>query len=311
MDNINNLALRRLDLNTLVVLHTLLQTQSVSLSAQRLYIGQPAISHILKRLRTHFDDQLLCRSGRKMELTPLASALKPALYDWLQQAQQLFLPQGHFDPASAEATLRLTMPDLLEAGLLPGLIQALQASAPGISAEILAMQGGEVEQALADGRIDLAVGYFPRLSPMLERIALFDASFVAVHDPRQLTLPDSPSLATLAQLPHIASSYAGNSVGIIDRRLKQLGLSRRIIASGASLLAIPAMLERVPAVALLPNVIRPQLQIAYPDLTVAEIQDARLSIPIELVWHPRLGRDPLQCFARSLLAQQAREIFAS
>lgn len=310
MDNINNLALRRLDLNTLVVLHTLLQTQSVSLSAQRLFIGQPAISHILKRLRAHFDDQLLCRSGRKMELTPLAAALKPALYDWLQQAQQLFLPQGHFDPASAEATLRLTMPDLLEAGLLPSLIQALQARAPGISAEILAMQGGEVEQALADGRIDVAVGYFPRLSPMLERIALFDASFVAVHDPRQLTLPDSPSLATLAQVPHIAISYAGNSVGIIDRRLKQLGLSRRIIASGASLLAIPAMLECVPAVALLPDVIRPQLQTAYPELTVAEIQDARLSIPIELVWHPRLGRDPLQCFARGLLAQQAGEIFA-
>lgn len=311
MNNVNNLRLRKLDLNTLVVLHTLLQTQSVSQSAQLLCIGQPAVSHVLKRLRSHFDDALLCRMGHGMRLTPQAQRLKPALADWLQQAQRLFLPQGVFDPAQSEATLRLAMPDLLEAALLPGFIEGLQTSAPGVSAEILAMQGSEVDSALADGRIDAAMGYFPHAGSGLRRMVLFNAGFVSVYDPQRLSLSPTPALAELVRYPHIFTSYAGNSAGIVAHRLKQLGLTRRIIASGASLLAIPAILQRVAAVALLPEVIRPQLKTSYPELVVADIQDDQLKIPIELMWHPRLEQDPLQCFARGLLAQQTRQTFAA
>ena len=55
--------LRRLDLNLLVTLADLLDSRSVSRTAERLGRTQPAISLALSRLRAHLDDPLLIRSG--------------------------------------------------------------------------------------------------------------------------------------------------------------------------------------------------------------------------------------------------------
>jgi DNA-binding transcriptional LysR family regulator len=309
MDNIDCVRLRRLDLNTLAVLHTLLQTCNVSRSADRLCLGQPAISHILKRLREHFGDELLCRNGRRMELTPLAETLKQPLADWLAQGQRLLAPQGEFNPAIAEGTLRLAMPDLLEASLLPALIEALQQQAPRLAISIEAMPSQQVAAALADGRVEAAVGYFPDIPPGLRRTLLFNAEFVCVCNSRLVSLPSPLLLRDLASLPHIYTSYLGTTASVIDQRLHQLGLSRRIIASGASLLAIPSMLERIAAVAVLPDTILRLLQAAHPALDIVRIDDAQMDIPIEMIWPARLEQDPLQRFVRTLLIQKTAEIY--
>ncbi|MEI8633520.1 LysR family transcriptional regulator [Vibrio sp. PP-XX7] len=62
--------LEKLDLNLLVVLESLLETQSVSQTAQELNVSQPTISAALKRLRAYFDDELLIPAGRVMMPTP-------------------------------------------------------------------------------------------------------------------------------------------------------------------------------------------------------------------------------------------------
>lgn len=47
---------KKLDLNLLVTLQTLLQEQNVTRAAERLHLSQPAVSSQLSRLRTLFDD---------------------------------------------------------------------------------------------------------------------------------------------------------------------------------------------------------------------------------------------------------------
>ena len=74
--------LRRIDLNLLVIFEALFQERNVTRAAQRLSLGQPAVSGALSRLRTLFNDPLFKRIGHKMEPTTralqVAQTLGPA-----------------------------------------------------------------------------------------------------------------------------------------------------------------------------------------------------------------------------------------
>ncbi len=59
--------LRRVDLNLLVIFEALMFERNLTRVAEKLFIGQPAVSAALGRLRDLFDDQLLLRNGRAME----------------------------------------------------------------------------------------------------------------------------------------------------------------------------------------------------------------------------------------------------
>src|SRR5882757_7029879 len=65
---------KRLDLNLLVTLETLLVEQNVTKAAARLRLSQPAVSAQLNRLRHEFDDPLLIPAQRGM--TPTAKAME-------------------------------------------------------------------------------------------------------------------------------------------------------------------------------------------------------------------------------------------
>ena len=75
--------LRRLDMNLLVIFEALMFEKNLTRVAEKLFMGQPAVSAALGRLRDLFDDPLLIRHGRGMEPTPRALAilqeLQPAM----------------------------------------------------------------------------------------------------------------------------------------------------------------------------------------------------------------------------------------
>ena len=78
----NEIDLRRFDLNLLVVFDVLMVERSVSRAAERLGRTQSAISHSLSRLRSQFGDPLLVKGGVRMQ--PTAFAL-----DLIEQARPM------------------------------------------------------------------------------------------------------------------------------------------------------------------------------------------------------------------------------
>ncbi|WP_215781916.1 LysR family transcriptional regulator [Paludibacterium sp. B53371] len=310
MDNINGLRLRRLDLNSLVVLHTLLQTRSVSLSARQLCLGQPAISHVLKHLREQFADELLYRHGRGMALTPLAQSLSQPLAAWLGEGQRLFASQQAFDPSEAQGTVRLAMPDLLEAILLPGMLQAMQHQAPQLNLAIEAMPAAQVEGALEEGRISAAFGYFPRPGRQWQHLPLFKTSFIALYHPALISLPPTVGLADLVAMPHVHTSYVDEGSGLIEQVMTRRGLPRRVVVHGAGLLALPVLLETLAAVAVLPQTMAAWLRQHHPMLCQVPVLDPEMQIEIEMVWHTRLASDPLLGFVRGIVSQEVDRRFA-
>ncbi len=111
MMTIKEIDCRRVDLNLLVTLLVLLRERSVSRAAEKLYLGQPAVSAALARLRTLFDDPLLVRSAKGMVPTVKALELEAALKPVVASIQSVLFEPTVFDPTTAERTFVLGMPD--------------------------------------------------------------------------------------------------------------------------------------------------------------------------------------------------------
>jgi DNA-binding transcriptional LysR family regulator len=96
----NEVDLRRADLNLLVVFQRLLAERHVGRAAKRLHLTQSAASHALGRLRTMFDDPLFVRYPKGIEPTSRALALAPAIADILDRANSLLASPAGFDPST-------------------------------------------------------------------------------------------------------------------------------------------------------------------------------------------------------------------
>src|SRR6185369_15371865 len=109
----NEIDLRRFDLNLLVVFDVLMSERSVSRAAERLGRTQSAVSHSLSRLRDQFRDPLLVKGGLRMQPTAFALDLIEQARPMLGGLQRMLMPQHVFDPQVACRVFRLAAPDFM------------------------------------------------------------------------------------------------------------------------------------------------------------------------------------------------------
>ena len=87
--DIDDMNIRRLDLNLIVALDALLDERSVTRAAARLAMSQPALSNALARLRTLLGDPLFIRAQRGLVPTPRALEVAASVKRIVQEAQDL------------------------------------------------------------------------------------------------------------------------------------------------------------------------------------------------------------------------------
>jgi LysR family transcriptional regulator, mexEF-oprN operon transcriptional activator len=102
---------KRLDLNLLVAFQVLVREKSVSRAAERMFLGQPAMSGALARLRDVLQDEILVRTGRGMEPTTKALTLYAQLTPALESIRATLFEKPAFDPATQSRTFHLGMRD--------------------------------------------------------------------------------------------------------------------------------------------------------------------------------------------------------
>src|SRR5688572_5645640 len=155
--------LSRIDLNLLTVLAALMRERHVSRAAQRLHLGQPAVSHALARLREITGDPLFVRQGRAMEPTARATALMQGLGPALEQIEATLRAQSAFDPATATPVFRIGLTDDLQIAMLPRLLRRLGTEVPG--ARLVAMTACHLDamRHLDDGRVSTVMTFLEDL----------------------------------------------------------------------------------------------------------------------------------------------------
>src|SRR3978361_971833 len=122
--------LANLDLNLLVSLDALLDQRSVTRAPQQLGLSQPALSASLARLRRHFGDELLARSGNEYRLTPLAAQLKSRVRLGLAGLEGVFAAQPDFDPLESTREFSIQLSDYAAAVIGSAIAAARAAARP-------------------------------------------------------------------------------------------------------------------------------------------------------------------------------------
>jgi len=161
---------RTLDLNLLRVFDQVMAERNLTRAARNLSMTQPAVSNALNRLRAAMGDKLLVRSGYGVEPTPRAQALWPAIADALRQMESSIAP-GDFTAAEATNTFVLSMADATAAELMPGLVEIIEADAPGVSMRVIPLTTRDPRRLLDEGQIDVVRDTVAELTLPLYRLS--------------------------------------------------------------------------------------------------------------------------------------------
>jgi len=299
---------RRLDLNLMVAFDAMLQERHVGRAAARLFIGQPAMSHALARLRTLLGDELFVRSGKHMVPTALALALGPRVRTWLSEGASFLLKEEGFDPAKADGLVRVSLPDGLETLILPRLMTTLRTHAPGVRLRTQLLEVEQLQRALDEGELDLAiVGVDLPWRNWHRREQLMHGGFHYIYAPEQISLPRSATLAQLARLDHVVSSYRGESASVVDQCFAAQGLERRVVASLASMTAVLHTLRQAPLVSIQPAIYAGLFQLS--GLVMRPLRtDPPIEVPIDMAWHTRHDKQALHQYVRHQITDIAAEL---
>ncbi|MFI1847384.1 LysR family transcriptional regulator [Streptomyces sp. NPDC020480] len=297
--------LHRIDLNLLLTLHALLTEKHVTRAAAQLNKSQPAVSHSLAQLRTHFDDPLLVRHGGRMALTARAQALVNPLEDALNSLNGLLAAPG-FDPARTRRRFRLSLSDYASRIVLPPLVRHVRSAAPGLDLAISqAASRDAMLVQLADGELDLALGIFPQPPEDIEVQDLFQEDFVCLADKSVLPAKGGLPLEEWLERPHIMLALRPDAQDEIERALSARGLRRHL---AVTLPHWSAAADLLPGTDLILTVAGRAVGPLHRHQTLRKFAPP-LDIPgfaYQQAWHTRRTNDPAHTWLRQVLLTCSR-----
>ena len=280
-----------LDLNLLVALDTLLELRSISRSAEKLHMSQPAMSAALRRLREHLQDPVLVASGKKMVPTPYALWVRPLLTDVLTRIDKMVAASSVFDPATTERRFRVGTSDYLSTVVFTRLIPMLEQTAPHIGFDIIQPADGMVA-LLEQGEIDLLVTPSEHVSDHHPSELLFEERHVVVG------WSGNPLFGRgLTEDVFFAAGHIAVEIGRLTRtsfaeaHLKSMGRERRIEIIVSAFSLVPEMLVNSYRLAVMHERLARHFAALLP-LTIAEIPFQFPTMREMLQFHRSREADP-------------------
>ncbi|MBL6458871.1 LysR family transcriptional regulator [Belnapia sp. T6] len=172
---------RRIKLRDLHVLLAVVECGSMAKAAESLAITHPVVSKTISDLERTLGVQLFDRSAKGVELTAYGQILLDSgamVFDELRQGLRRI--EHLADPGEGE--LRIGCPDIMNAGVIPPLVDEFLRRWPKVRLHVLYAETGAGQfQLLRERRVDLLVGRLP-MSSTEEDLAvecLFDEPFLA------------------------------------------------------------------------------------------------------------------------------------
>jgi LysR family transcriptional regulator, mexEF-oprN operon transcriptional activator len=305
---IDYINLARVDLNLLVALDALLAERSVTKAAARIGIGQSAMSHNLARLRELFGDELMTRGPRGMQPTPRAMALVDPVRIALAQIETLVSRQQVFDPATAERTFRIGLPDSTEVLIGPALLAYVCEHAPGIRFRFYAAEGQGLLDDLDADRIDLGIGVgaFAGGQVHHKRRVLATDSYLVMFNPKKVHIEPPISLEDYVRLPHVLTSLRLGERGVVDEALEKLGLSRKIALVTPRFVAVPFLVAGAAVV----STMHARLARYFAEELGLSLSPPPIELPVlttSLLWHASYDSDPAHVWLRETIVRVSVE----
>lgn len=296
--------LRHFDLNLLIAFDLLMQERNVSRAAERMFVSQSAMSHILQRLRQQLSDPLLVKTPAGMKPTERANALIDPVRMVLRDVERLIRAPEDFDPSTSRRRFVIAATDYMDYLVIPPLIERVARQAPGIDIHVKRTEVSFPEQELESGDLDVVLGFEAILKPAayLNNDRLFkDKMTCLMRNDDSIKRKTKLSLKEYVEMKHMLISRTGTRIGVIDEWLEERGLERRIALIVPHFLSAPFIVAKTDMLLSLP------LRIAEQFVCLAPLKI--LPVPIDLpdyglvmIWHPLREKDSAHRWLREQIS---------
>jgi len=301
--------LNDLDLNLLLVFDAILRSGSVTAAADELGLAQPSLSNALTRLREHFNDPLFVRTKGAMLPTPLAQAMAQPVQSALRQLREAVEGRRHFVAAESARCFRICMSEIGQRLILPSLLKHLEVHARGLQVAVVDMFPDATQLALANGEVDLAIGYFANFGADYYAQKLFEETYVALVRRGHPGIRDSGlGVEEYLDAKHIVYVPSAASHQMLDTKLDRefvrLGRRRKVGVRVAHAFGVTDVVASTDLVLTVPSRLGRILAEVF-DVQVHPLPLPLAPIDIKQYWHSRYNHDPGLIWLRS----QFRELF--
>lgn len=289
------------DLNLWRVFHQLVQDRQVSRAAVALGVTQPAVSNALARLRRALGDELFTRTPQGMLPTPRALALAEPVAQALALLGEAARPAARFLPAEADRGFCLAMTDIGEIVFLPALLAALAEEAPGVRLSTVRQAAATLQDDMAAGRVDLAIGLLPQLGAGFYQRRLFGQRYVCLFRQGHPLAGRRLTRSAFERAGHVEVVSAGTGHGQVAEGLRRQGIARQVRLTVPHFVAVGHILQHSDLLATVPE--RLAQQLAGPFGLAWAAHPARLpAFTVNLFWHARVHRDAANQWLRGRVA---------
>lgn len=298
--------LRQLNLNHLPILEMLLRTGSVTETAGRLGLSQPAVSRALSQMRLHLDDPLLVRAAGKMALTRRASNLAAPLSELVAELGGLLDTPSAFDPTRDAATFRVATIDYATAVLGPTLFPLIADFAPNIEVQFSHMK---LRGELDIGQFDFVIvpsGVAAQFSKSAKSMSLWQDQLVCLARADDRSVGDTISAEAYSERPHVAFHISETSGSLQTLIHPTSRTERDSLIRADSFLALMRIVEAVGCLAIVPKLLT--AGIAERNLRAATLEGCDDRLPIQAFWSATAHGRMSHAWFRQILRQAASAV---
>lgn len=291
--------MKNVDLHTLRVLDEIFKTGSLSRTANRLNLSQPAISMVLGKVRRHFDDKLFVRIGNEMKPTAQAQGMRESVSAAIAAIESTLNYRRVFDHSTTDRAFRIAVSDVGQIVFVPKLLKAFRAQAPRASISFSSIERG-TSQLLQTGGIDLTIGLVPGFPESFVQRAVFSESLCVLARERHPRIKGKLTLDQVSAEEHVRVVTSSSTHLVIDRALEQQNIARRILISVPNFMIVARLVSETDALSVLPR---------RAGLALSEYHPLQVLVPpfpmkpyqVRQFWHERQSADPAHKWLRDLV----------
>lgn len=217
-----------MEIRELVSFYHVARLRSVSKAAQVLGVGQPTISHQLRRLEQEFGLVLFDRVKRPIQLTPEGTAILEIVTPIIQGIETL---KTYVNSPEDQGSFTIGAYTDLALHHLPRVIQSFQSRFPDVHIRLLARTHSTLMRLLNSAEVDLALCARPLSdNSVLEFEELFRGYIVLLTPPGHELLKRHPvQLSDIAQWPLILFGQEAYTHQRVEQALKDQEISYNIV----------------------------------------------------------------------------------
>lgn len=272
-----------LDFKLLSIFYYIYKFKSVSATADRLALSQPAVSNLLNKIRNYYQDPLFVRIGNEMIPTELSKQLFPLVSEVLSKVEVIQNYTVQFDQHNSQQKFTIAMTDVAHLVLLPRISQHLKQHAPKVKLNVRAITS-ETSYQMANGEIDLAMGFLPHLESGFYQQKLFEQHYVVIAAKTHPRLTDEYlSIEQYLQESHIDID-AGIGHYHIENELSKLGVKRDFLMRLPSYLGVGLVVQETDAIATVPYYLS-EVLLARGNLKILQAPIDFPTYAIKQYWH--------------------------